>query len=179
MVAEISLSITIPAFGAVGVGQYCHGSKQRCAKRSRRQWLNCEAAPSSVALALVPSVASAWLSGVSPALSRADFAKNPHENALCAGSFVAKGRPPRVRGDVSWDHARPGFCPRRKKVAMTRLILELVRPYRWIIAFILTAMLIQTAMSLAGPWPLKVILDDVVIAKHPLPHWMTDPAHLG
>jgi ABC-type multidrug transport system fused ATPase/permease subunit len=58
---------------------------------------------------------------------------------------------------------------------MTRLILELVRPYRWIIAFILTAMLIQTAMSLAAPWPLKVILDNVVVAKHPLPHWMTGP----
>lgn len=32
----------------------------------------------------------------------------------------------------------------------------------------------QTAMSLAGPWPLKVILDNVVVAKHPLPHWMTE-----
>jgi ABC-type multidrug transport system fused ATPase/permease subunit len=57
---------------------------------------------------------------------------------------------------------------------MTRLILELVRPYRWVIAFILSAMLMQTAMSLLGPWPLKVILDNVVVAKHPLPHWMTE-----
>ena len=57
---------------------------------------------------------------------------------------------------------------------MTRLILELVRPYRWVIAFILSAMLVQTTMSLAGPWPLKVILDNVVVAKHPLPHWMTE-----
>ena len=57
---------------------------------------------------------------------------------------------------------------------MARLILELVRPYRWVIAIILAAMLTQTAMSLAGPWPLKVILDNVVVAKHPLPHWMTE-----
>jgi ABC-type multidrug transport system fused ATPase/permease subunit len=57
---------------------------------------------------------------------------------------------------------------------MTRLILDLVRPYRWIIAIILAAMLTQTAMSLAGPWPLKVILDNVVVAKHPLPQWMID-----
>jgi ABC-type multidrug transport system fused ATPase/permease subunit len=57
---------------------------------------------------------------------------------------------------------------------MTRLILDLIRPYRWIIAVILTAMLVQTAMSLAGPWPLKIILDNVVVAKHPLPQWMTN-----
>jgi ABC-type multidrug transport system fused ATPase/permease subunit len=56
---------------------------------------------------------------------------------------------------------------------MTRLILDLVRPYRWVIAIILAAMLMQTAMGLAGPWPLKVILDNVVVAKHPLPPWMT------
>src|SRR6202012_4238601 len=55
---------------------------------------------------------------------------------------------------------------------MTRLILELVRPYRWVIAIFLAAMLVQTAMSLAGPWPLKVILDNVVVAKHPLPPWL-------
>jgi ABC-type multidrug transport system fused ATPase/permease subunit len=55
---------------------------------------------------------------------------------------------------------------------MTRLIAELIRPYRWIIAIILAAMLVQTAMSLAGPWPLKIILDNVVVTKHPLPQWM-------
>jgi ABC-type multidrug transport system fused ATPase/permease subunit len=57
---------------------------------------------------------------------------------------------------------------------MTRLIGELIRPYRWVIAIILAAMLVQTAMSLAGPWPLKIILDNVVVSKHPLPQWMTD-----
>ncbi|HZU48399.1 MAG TPA: ABC transporter ATP-binding protein [Mycobacterium sp.] len=56
---------------------------------------------------------------------------------------------------------------------MTRLILELIRPYRWVIGIILAAMLVQTAMNLAGPWPLKIILDNVVVTKHPLPQWMT------
>jgi ABC-type multidrug transport system fused ATPase/permease subunit len=57
---------------------------------------------------------------------------------------------------------------------MTRLILTLIRPYRGVIAIIISAMLVQTAMSLAAPWPLKIILDNVVITKNPLPHWMTD-----
>ncbi|MGH3557920.1 MAG: ABC transporter ATP-binding protein [Mycobacterium sp.] len=58
---------------------------------------------------------------------------------------------------------------------MTRLMGELIRPYRWIIAIILAAMLVQTAMSLASPWPLKIILDNVVVAKqnHPLPGWIS------
>jgi ABC-type multidrug transport system fused ATPase/permease subunit len=75
---------------------------------------------------------------------------------------------------LSHDHLQARFCPPKKKVAMTRLILELIRPYRWIIAIVLAAMLVQTAMSLAGPWPLKIILDNVVVAKHPLPQWMTN-----
>jgi ABC-type multidrug transport system fused ATPase/permease subunit len=56
---------------------------------------------------------------------------------------------------------------------MVRLIRELIRPYRWILAIILAAMLVQTAMSLAGPWPLKIILDNVV-GSHHLPKWMAD-----
>jgi subfamily B ATP-binding cassette protein MsbA len=32
-------------------------------------------------------------------------------------------------------------------------------------------MLVQTAMSLAGPWPIKVIIDNVV-SGHPLPEWL-------
>lgn len=55
---------------------------------------------------------------------------------------------------------------------MTRLVLDLIRPYRWVIAIIVAAMLVQTAMSLAAPWPLKIILDNVVVTKHPLPGWM-------
>ena len=56
---------------------------------------------------------------------------------------------------------------------MMRLIRELIRPYRGILLIVLAAMLVQTAMSLAGPWPLKVILDNVV-GNHHLPKWMAD-----
>src|SRR5215469_741879 len=56
---------------------------------------------------------------------------------------------------------------------MARLIRELIRPYRWILAIILAAMLVQTVMSLAGPWPLKIILDNVV-GSHHLPKWMAE-----
>jgi ABC-type multidrug transport system fused ATPase/permease subunit len=60
---------------------------------------------------------------------------------------------------------------------MVRLIRELIRPYRWILFVILLAMLVETAMSLAGPWPLKIILDNVV-GTHHLPKWMADRLRL-
>jgi subfamily B ATP-binding cassette protein MsbA len=51
------------------------------------------------------------------------------------------------------------------------LLREVLRPRRWTIAAILAAMLVQMAMSLAAPWPLKVILDNVVGNHHP-PVWI-------
>jgi len=59
---------------------------------------------------------------------------------------------------------------------MTRLVLELVRPYRGWLIVVFVAMLIETAMSIAAPWPLKVIIDNVV-GKHKLPEflaWLRD-----
>ena len=56
---------------------------------------------------------------------------------------------------------------------MFRLIRTLVRPYRGTLLIILTAMLVQTAMSVAGPWPLKIILDNVV-GSHKLAPWLDD-----
>jgi len=53
------------------------------------------------------------------------------------------------------------------------LIRSLVRPYRATLLIILTAMLVQTAMSVAGPWPLKIILDNVV-GSHKLAPWLDD-----
>jgi ABC-type multidrug transport system fused ATPase/permease subunit len=49
----------------------------------------------------------------------------------------------------------------------------LVRPYRGTLLIILAAMLVQTAMSVAGPWPLKIILDNVV-GSHKLAPWLDD-----
>lgn len=54
-----------------------------------------------------------------------------------------------------------------------RLILELLRPYRWQVAGIFGVLVIQIAMGLAAPWPLKVVLDSVV-GNHPLPGWLQE-----
>ncbi len=50
-------------------------------------------------------------------------------------------------------------------------IRHLIRPYRWLLLLVLAAMLFETAASLAEPWPLKIILDNVV-GTHHLPHWL-------
>jgi len=54
---------------------------------------------------------------------------------------------------------------------MIRLIRELIRPYRGTLLIIFLAMMLETAMDLAAPWPLKVIIDNVV-GSHKLPHWL-------
>jgi ABC-type multidrug transport system fused ATPase/permease subunit len=54
---------------------------------------------------------------------------------------------------------------------MVRLITGLLRPYRSRLALVLCAMLVQVVMSLAAPWPLKVIIDDVV-GNHRAPAWI-------
>ena len=54
---------------------------------------------------------------------------------------------------------------------MLGLMRSLVRPYRGTLLVILFVMIVQTAMSVAGPWPLKIILDNVV-GSHKLPHWL-------
>ena len=55
---------------------------------------------------------------------------------------------------------------------MSRLVLNLIRPYRWWLIIVFVAMLIETAMSIAAPWPLKIIIDNVV-GKHTLPEFLT------
>jgi len=51
---------------------------------------------------------------------------------------------------------------------MFSLIRELVRPYTGWLVIVFIAMVIETAMSLAAPWPLKVVIDSV-LGSHPLP----------
>jgi ABC-type multidrug transport system fused ATPase/permease subunit len=53
------------------------------------------------------------------------------------------------------------------------LIRTLVRPYRGTLFIILLAMIVQTIMSVAGPWPLKIVLDNVV-GSHKLAPWLDD-----
>src|SRR5580704_17659886 len=54
---------------------------------------------------------------------------------------------------------------------MLKFIGGLIRPYRGTLAIILLAMLVETVMSLASPWPLKIILDSVV-GSHKVTPWM-------
>lgn len=54
---------------------------------------------------------------------------------------------------------------------MFTLIRELVRPYKGWLVIVLIAMLLETAMSLASPWPLKVVIDSV-LGSQPLPDWL-------
>ena len=54
---------------------------------------------------------------------------------------------------------------------MTHLVLQLVRPYRGWLAIVFIAMLVEIAMSLAAPWPLKLVLDDALV-HHKLPSWL-------
>ncbi|MGA9798921.1 MAG: ABC transporter ATP-binding protein [Terriglobales bacterium] len=58
-------------------------------------------------------------------------------------------------------------------VKLIPLLRSLVRPYRSSLFLVLFAMLVQTLMSLAAPWPLKIILDNVV-GSHKLPSWLDD-----
>src|SRR6185295_15597428 len=52
-----------------------------------------------------------------------------------------------------------------------RFSLRLVRPYWTWLVLVLGAMLLETAMSLASPWPLKIVLDSVIDSR-PMPAWL-------
>ena len=54
---------------------------------------------------------------------------------------------------------------------MLRFIGGLIGPYRRNLIVIFLAMLVETVMSLATPWPLKIILDNVV-GDHKLSPWL-------
>ncbi len=55
---------------------------------------------------------------------------------------------------------------------MYAFALRFIRPYwKWLIV-VIVAMLIETAMSLASPWPLKIVLDSV-LGQQPIPGWLS------
>jgi ABC-type multidrug transport system fused ATPase/permease subunit len=81
-----------------------------------------------------------------------------------SGSTIAKdGQTPKVPTDVI-----PLDIGSRE---MFSLIRELVRPYTGWLVIVFIAMLVETAMSLASPWPLKVVIDSV-LGSRPLPEWL-------
>ncbi len=57
------------------------------------------------------------------------------------------------------------------KGTMLALVGELVRPYRAWLVVVFAAMMVETVMSLAAPWPLKLVLDDA-LGNHHLPDWL-------
>ena len=62
-----------------------------------------------------------------------------------------------------------------RPAGMGRLIEELLRPYRGWLAIILLATAVETAMGLAAPWPLKIVLDNVIGGDQP-PDWLGESA---
>jgi subfamily B ATP-binding cassette protein MsbA len=54
---------------------------------------------------------------------------------------------------------------------LTRLIRLLVMPYKKWLLIIFAAMLVETIMGLATPWPLKIIIDYAIGGKN-LPDWL-------
>src|SRR5688572_24906660 len=66
---------------------------------------------------------------------------------------------------------------------MFRFALRLIKPYNLWLTIVILAMLIETAMSLASPWPLKIVLDSVLDARA-APAWLVwllgpDPGRLA
>jgi len=55
---------------------------------------------------------------------------------------------------------------------LTRLLTSLILPYKKWLLIILAAMLLETIMGLATPWPLKIIIDYAIGGKH-LPDWLS------
>ncbi len=55
------------------------------------------------------------------------------------------------------------------------LVEHVLKPYKGPLLLALAAMLVETAASLADPWPLKIVLDSI-IGHHPLPHFLA-PLH--
>jgi len=56
---------------------------------------------------------------------------------------------------------------------MFPLIWSLLKQYRLIVIIILLAMVLQMVASVAVPWPLKIILDNV-LGAHKLPNWLNN-----
>ena len=61
--------------------------------------------------------------------------------------------------------------PSAKPGTMGRFTINLLRPYFGWLVIVLVAMLIETAASLAAPWPLKIVIDQV-LGSHPVPEWL-------
>ena len=55
---------------------------------------------------------------------------------------------------------------------MLLFVVRVLRPYWKHLAVVVLAMLIETVMTMAAPWPLKLVLDSV-LGTQPLPEWLS------
>ena len=62
--------------------------------------------------------------------------------------------------------------PQLQSTGMTGVITALLRPYRGSVALILCATGVETAAGLLAPWPLKIVLDNVIDHRPP-PAWLS------
>jgi ABC-type multidrug transport system fused ATPase/permease subunit len=65
----------------------------------------------------------------------------------------------------------PTAKSKTRSASLSKLALQQIRPYKKWVFFILAAMLVEALMGIASPWPLKIIIDNV-IGSHPLPAWL-------
>lgn len=69
-------------------------------------------------------------------------------------------------------HHHYRFWKAASTATLMKLVWSLVRPYKKWMLIIFVAMLVETLMSIATPWPLKILIDNV-IGHHPLPGWLS------
>src|SRR5579862_5268681 len=93
--------------------------------------------------------------------SRSTPAPFERESRSCSGWPLRRRLPPRLRSKGTTN--------------VVGLVRNLIRPYRWMLMAVFCSMIVETAMSLAGPWPLKVVLDNVVGSQR-LPTWLASYA---
>lgn len=56
--------------------------------------------------------------------------------------------------------------PSKRGTGMFHTFWPHVRPYRWKIGLAVSVLLVETLASLAAPWPIKLIFDNVLLGKH-------------
>ena len=71
-----------------------------------------------------------------------------------------------------------GSEPVPPKAWMSSLVRSMIRPYRTWLIVVFAAMMVETAASLAAPWPLKIVLDNA-LGHDKLPEWLTWIHDLG
>jgi subfamily B ATP-binding cassette protein MsbA len=59
----------------------------------------------------------------------------------------------------------------KKGAGLSRLAFQQIRPYKKWVILILAAMLLEALMGIASPWPLKIIIDNVIGSQR-LPSWL-------